>query len=960
MVAVRLRRGMAFRPELANLAAPGLREAQRGALHAVAAHRAYSEEPAQVVLPTGVGKTLVATLLPYVLGSTRVLVVTPARIIRDQVAHQFATLQVAREVGALPTKVAPPSVMRADHRCDAAAWEAARAHEVVIGTTQVLSHAYDGVAPIPDGLFDLVIFDEAHHLPAPTWTTLHAHLTGVLAVLLTGTPFRADRRRLPGEIAFAYPLRRAIAAGAYQPVRFVPVAPVPAASRDRALAETIATRLRSPEHVAAASRVLVRTDRQEHARELLDVYSNAGLSLALVLDRTAGRTVRTYIARLLAPDDLDGLIVVGAMTEGFDFPQMKLAAYHRPHRTLAPTLQFVGRLARAGAVQGELVAFAQDVSEETSALFREDAVWETLLPDLIDTAVDRERHVRQFTSALMTIDAPGHRVSALAIAPPRSTHIFRLQTPPDLGFDPARIADGTVIERFRHSEDHLLAYVTRRRLHPRFMRDDALDSIEHHLHVVTWVSDPGFLFISSDIASAVRQLLKGLSDGRATPVGAAELTRLLAAADLERCFSVGARPTSVGTAANESYRTLAGPRAELSLTPSDARVRVLGHVMGRMKGAGGGSGTFGFSSRKAKLWEPTATDSLADFREWCLGHAEVLRSAAQLGPGNTALNYLGLPDQLIEFPDAPAIAVLPAEILMDPRELHINGRIAPALAVRLTCTRRSLSEVRLALVHEDDVCELDVSVSGATDTVSGSARLIDRATGEVEELAEVLYEHPATLLFGDGTWVFGQQVVRPPARFDPLPPEAREPIDWSAVDMSHEFIEPLAAETSVAGKALELLRDSAQWVIQDHRKDELADFITLSLAGERVDVDLVHCKKPGGAPATRVTDIEELLAQAMRSMYLATAGPAIWVELADRVSNRSYTKVLKGEKDALLGQLARWSAAQPLIQWSITCVQPGVDDAQLADWTQGNALMSAAYDACRAQGVAFRLLDALT
>lgn len=45
--------------------------------------------------------------------------------------------------------------------------EAAREHAVVVGTTQVLSHAYEGVAPIPVGLFDLVIFDEAHHLPAP-------------------------------------------------------------------------------------------------------------------------------------------------------------------------------------------------------------------------------------------------------------------------------------------------------------------------------------------------------------------------------------------------------------------------------------------------------------------------------------------------------------------------------------------------------------------------------------------------------------------------------------------------------------------------------------------------------------------------------------------------------------------------------------------------------------------------
>lgn len=948
---------MAFGADHVNLATPGLREAQRGALHAAAAHLACSDEPGQIVLPTGVGKTLVATLLPYVLGASRVLVVTPARIVKDQVAHQFKTLEVARKIGAISSETLSPSVLRADHRCDADSWDAAKDQEVVVGTPQVLSHAYAGVSPIPDGLFDLVIFDEAHHLPAPTWTTLHAHLRTAATVLLTATPFRADRRRLPGEIAFVYPMRRAIAAGAYEPVTYVAASPLPGKSRDQSLAEVVATRLRSQEHAAARSRALIRTDRQAHARDLVDIYEAAGVKVALVLDRTAGRTVRRYLARLEADNDLDGLVVVGAMTEGFDFPRLKLAAYHRPHRTLAATLQFVGRLARAGDIRGELVAFAADVSAETAALFREDAVWEKMLPDLVDTAVDRERRVREFTSGLTTIDASRHRVSALAIAPPRSTHIFRLDIQPDLGFDPERIADGTVIERFRHSDDQFLAYVTRRRLHPRFMRDDALDSVEHHLHVATWIEDPGLLFISTDIASAVRQLLDGLTKGRATPVDANDLTRLLAAADLERCFSVGARPTNVGTAANESYRTLAGPRAELSLTPSDARARVLGHVMGRMKGAGAGSGTFGFSSAKAKLWEPTATDSLADFRQWCIGHAEVLRSGIEAGAGNAALNYLGLPDRLRAFPDAPAVAVLPAEIIMDARELQIDGVTAAPLAVEVVCKRLSQAAIRLTLTHDTDVCELEVRVDGTTMIVSGSARLVDRTTGELEELDDTLRDHPATLLFGDGTWVFGQQILRPPAQFDPLPSTARRPIDWSAVDMSHEFAEPLATDTSVAGKTLDILRAEADWIVQDHRKDELADFVALTQTGDHVAVDLVHCKKPGGVAATRVTDIQELLAQAMRSMYLATAGSAIWAALTKRVQYRSYTKMLKGTKDAMIEQLAQWSADLPLIRWSITCVQPGVADAQLAGWTEGNALMSAAYDACKAQGVSFRLFD---
>ena len=758
-----------------NLDGPDLREAQRGALHAVAAHFAWSDEPAQVVLPTGVGKTLVASLLPYLLGVDRVLVVTPARIVKDQVAHEFATQTVAKAIGALQDDIQPPSVLRADRRCSD--WDSATEYDVVVGTPQVLSHAYAGVAEIPAGLFDLVIFDEAHHLPAPTWDTLHHHLADVRTVLLTATPFRRDGQRLPGELAFTYPLRRAISAGAYQPVNFNPVEVHDGTDRDVALAAAAAAILRAPEHVAAESRLLARTNRRAHATALVEVYAAVGVSVEVVLDRTSGRTVRRHLKRMQAGGDLDGLVVVGAMTEGFDFPRLKVAAYHWPHRALGPTLQFIGRFARAGDVRGELVAFAEDVSGETAELFRKDAVWETLVPDLVDTAVDRERQLRSFTSDLTTLGlraAPG--LSARDRAATIDAHLPPTG-PADFTFEPSTIASGEVIERFRHTDDRFLAFVTRRRLHPRFMRNDVLDSVEHHLHVATWIEDPGLLFVSTDLASALKEILAGVSGGRARPVSAGDLTRLLAHADLERCFSVGARPTSVGTAANESYRTLSGPRAELSLSPSEARARVLGHVMGRMTGQGSGSGTFGFSAKKAKLWEPTPTDSLADFRDWCEQHAAVLRSSTATAAGNAALNVLGLADRLDAFPDAPAIAVLPKEILVGDADLLLAGQAIDPLAVDVTCHRQSATVMSLVLTDGSDTVEFALSTQGTVTTVSGSATTVDRTTGEVLELSDVLEDYPVTLLFGDGTWVLGELTIHPPAAFDPCPstPGCRSP-----------------------------------------------------------------------------------------------------------------------------------------------------------------------------------------
>ena len=829
----------------------------------------------------------------------------------------------------------------------------------------VLSHGNRGVDPVPRDLFGLVIFDEAHHLPATTWTTLHERLQHVPTVLLTATPFRNDKQRLPGDLAYVYPLQRAISRGVYQPVSFVPVTPVPPVERDGALARKAVERVHAPEHREAQSRLLVRTDTKAHADALISVYAQQGAQVATVLDRTSGRTVRSYLERMTNPertDALDGLVVVGAMTEGFDFPRLKVAAYHRPHRTLGPTLQFIGRLARTGDIGGELVAFAEDVSAETALLYREDAVWEVLLPAMVDSSVDDEKHVRRFAKGLTTYNRAMHRVPALAVAPSRMTHVYRLADAPDLDWSPDQIIGGEVIERYKHPEHQLLAFITRHRLHPRFLRRDMLDSYEHYLHIATWVSDPGVLFISTELDSALKEIRLAIARNRETPADAVDLAKLLLAADLERCFSVGTRPNTLGGATNESYRMSAGPNAQQTITPADARAYILGHVMGRRRGTGAGSGTFGFSSGKAKLWEPKPTRSLAEFREWCVGHAKVLAAEPRVAAPGSRLSLLQLPDRLDAFPNSPSVTILPAEILSDGRILRVDNEPIDPLEILPTSRTSTAQALEIDLVASDRRCSFRLAIDGSAQAIEGEAVLVDRITGELTALADFLQLHPPTVIFGDGSVITGPQIYRQPNDMDPLPPEARMVHDWSAVDLSVEFFRDQAVQlsptNSVAGATLALLERDADWIVQDHLRGEMADFIVIRNHGGSVRVNLVHCKKPGGETAgVRVTDIEELLAQAMRSVYLATSGPQFWSMLRDRLHNRDATRVVRGDPQAMVTTATEWATSSPLIEWSITAVQPGVADGRLDGWSAGNALMSAAYSACKGQGVGFRLID---
>src|SRR5438045_3357299 len=78
------------------------RSAQLGALFALAGHLQTSDEPAQAIVPTGVGKTAVICALPFLARTERVLVVVPTRLLRDQIADELSTFSILRRLEAVP------------------------------------------------------------------------------------------------------------------------------------------------------------------------------------------------------------------------------------------------------------------------------------------------------------------------------------------------------------------------------------------------------------------------------------------------------------------------------------------------------------------------------------------------------------------------------------------------------------------------------------------------------------------------------------------------------------------------------------------------------------------------------------------------------------------------------------------------------------------------------------------
>src|ERR1700723_150318 len=118
----------------------GFRPAQIAAIHAVSAHFFNATQRAIVTMPTGAGKTTVLMALAFVLRAQRVLVLTPSRLVREQIAENFKALADLKKIEALPIDLPSPTVFATEGVIETAAeWEALRAFDVVIATIPSIS-----------------------------------------------------------------------------------------------------------------------------------------------------------------------------------------------------------------------------------------------------------------------------------------------------------------------------------------------------------------------------------------------------------------------------------------------------------------------------------------------------------------------------------------------------------------------------------------------------------------------------------------------------------------------------------------------------------------------------------------------------------------------------------------------------------------------------------------------------
>ena len=913
---------------------PGFREAQIAAIQSASSHFFNSKQPAIVTMPTGAGKTTVLMALAFVLRAQRVLILTPSRLVREQIAENLGALVDLKKIEALPLDLVSPSVFATEETIGSdEAWEDLRQHDVVVATVPSVSPR-DGVIPAPPAdLFDVVLVDEAHHAPAKTWSRLLDLLGDARQILFTATPFRRDEKEIRGKFVFTYDLKRAYQDRVFGDITFEPVERRGAASIDIAIAAATEAKFRRDRDAGLEHLVMVRADSLPRAQELKEIYErHTRLRLAFVSGKHSLAHVKRIVAKLKA-SDLDGIVCVNMFGEGFNLPNLKIAAVHSPHKSLAITLQFIGRFARTGQQNiGGATFLAEPISssEELGQLYEARAIWRDIVHNLGASRVEAEVHTREVLDSFEINAAPDMEdFSLYSVKPYFHVKVFATPEGADLTAEPDLPDKLQVIFKGVSDPHGAAVYLTREAVRSPWSSDERFTNIAYDIFIFHHNREANLLFICSSRrhAQLYIRLASRLVTGRARALSNRAINRVLNDLEAAEFFSVGMRKRhKLGQI--ESYRMISGPSADKAIQQTDGRLFDRGHCFGKAI-EDGNEITIGVSTA-SKVWSNTY-DRIPELLEWCNSLAEKIESRRVPVTGSR-LDLLSPGEELVQVPAGIIAMTWASDVYHDhPPVLYsrADGTIVESnlLDFDLEIVDSREGSVLFAIKNAEIEWRGEFSLEGINLFQAASEDEPDLVVHRGNEdvwMEDCLNEELPSFYTSNLSAIEGQSFFPVPNDLEPFGNNSFETVDWAEarVDITKEKPSDGGDRSIFEWLRERLIASPATIVFCDDGSGEMADFIAIHPTETGPRVKLFHCKGSGAAnPGNRVDDLYDVCGQAVKS--------SVWLrpdQLLDRLKHRASLDTVTGyvKGDEATGNELLSQENRQQVQFEMYIVQPGV------------------------------------
>ncbi len=862
----------------------GLRPPQIGGLHAIGAHWSLYNQPATIVMPTGTGKTetMLATLVAFRPG--KVLIIVPSQILRVQTTKKFKSLGLLRFLGAVGFDIKNPIVGLLLRRPTSIAdLQILDDCNVLISTMSALySDPASGIGTEIASRIDTLIVDEAHHVAAKTWSEFKEEFKNKKILQFTATPYRRDGKLVDGKVIFNYPLHSAQTDGYFKPITFESVHEVDEVLGDHKIAIAGIAKLRADLEVGYDHLMMARCENIERANLIYAIYVELAADLNPVIIHSEV-DVTAALDRIMARQSRI-VVCVDMLGEGFDLPQLKIAAVHDTHKSLAVLLQFTGRFTRvAGSNIGDATVIANianpNVSSALERLYSEDADWNQLLSEFSSHAAQTHSALIDFLNESVELGESEHdddtsEISHHLLKPSLSTLLYRAATFTPENFFSAISKEVIVHRVWLHRESNTLYFVTKGEPSITWSRSKELKDRQWNLFVLHYNTEQGILYLAaSDKSSAFEGLAQAV--GATQIIQGDSIFRSLGKINRLIFQNVGVKKHGRRNLSFAMY-TGADVAQALSLTEGGG-----GSVKSNLSGTGWENGmpvTIGCSI-KGRIWSRDG-GTIPELVEFCKNVGSKVIDETIDTDGIIA-NVL-IPQEVTELPDKVIINIeWPVEILKQTEDRVILSRNeAEEISLSIVSIEylRSIQEtnrVEFRIFAENNIIwgtfALTINAQDGFKVEQIDEPAINITIGKLRlSVAEFFSNYPPLIRFVDLSELDGNLLIKPQDTEQiTFPIEQITPWDWTGIDITKESIwkDGVERQDSIQWKVAQFyLAENFDVVFDDDSAGEAADLVCLREEDNCIRLVLIHCKFTTAAePGERVKDVVEVCSQAIRS-----------------------------------------------------------------------------------------------
>jgi len=945
-------------PKVSEEGEIGFRKAQLGAIHSIARHFSlYDTEPALVVMPTGSGKTAVLALSPYLLNVKRVLILSSSKLVRGQITEEIKNLKTLIKINAFPDDIPLPSIKEIESELSTIEnWNELKDYNFTIGIPKSLTSSFkQGVFP-PTDLYDLILIDESHHLPAKSWTALSDHFVNSKKIYFTATPFRRDKKEIKGKLIFSYPLSKAYEDKIFGKVGYIPIKTegLEKSEKDLLIAKKAEEVFKKDRQDGFEHFLMVRTKHKKHANDLKKLYDdNTDLNLRLIHSDHTYSYIKSSIKKL-SDKELDGIICVNMLAEGFDFPSLKIGAIHEHHKSLAVTLQFIGRFARTNAPNlgpAKFIAAENDiVLGRKHLIYQDGAIWSDLIVNLSEEAIqeieDNQEFVKQFVDKVEDKSIDKVDLSLSVLKPYAHIKIFRIG---DIDINSELdIANQRIIFNQVDPENNVSVFITVDENKPKWIIGDELKDQKYFLYIIYYSKANDLLFIhfsGKKTNILYEEILECFGVEEYDLIPKSDIHKALYGLRDMTFFNIGLQSRAVQS--GESYRIISGSAAHNRLTDSTGRMYSNGHIQGSGVNAEGVSTTIGYSSG-SKVWSSEYIN-VKDFVKFSNLIGGKINSKVVVKT-NTSIDNIPIPIEIKKIPDGeqPTFGLFHdttykdnplTKFSVDGTDVY-NKRLTD-VDIEIDYTHKSDDEVKFFLKGEGFEIPVEFSIKDGYKYLIDNeiSFLIHYGDDTYIELLKYLTDYPITFQLTDLSTIANGNELLIRSQKAVFNSERLEEIDWDSykTDISKEYKNQEKGKRHVHDVLCEIISNSKPTVlIYDHGSHEIADFVVFRESDRIINVEIHHVKAADNQKTgDRVSYLYEVCGQAEKSL--------IWTKsinvLKDKINDRSLkkdneVKLLGTDNKIKIGSKAdldRMLASGKQFKFEIFAVQPGLSKSNISE-----------------------------